>query len=196
MPDALARLRASHEDLELTLLHFEPPDGLTQLAAGDVDAVVTHRYPGVTWSPPTGVRVTSLMTDALMLLVPADHRLAGRRRVELGNLRDETFISGTPGDANRVALATACASSGFVPNVAFETIDYAATARLVERGFGIALVPRLAWPSSTRRLIRLSLRVDGRVVTRELAFAHRTGGPSPLVDELRRHLTGGRSSGR
>jgi hypothetical protein len=35
-------------------MHFEPPDGLTQLAAGEVDAIVAHRYPGVSWPCPTG----------------------------------------------------------------------------------------------------------------------------------------------
>ncbi|MGO9754320.1 MAG: LysR family transcriptional regulator [Solirubrobacteraceae bacterium] len=53
LPDALEWLPSVHPDLELTLLHFEPPDGLAQLAAGDVDAVLTHRYPGVSWSAPT-----------------------------------------------------------------------------------------------------------------------------------------------
>jgi DNA-binding transcriptional LysR family regulator len=189
VPEALARLRAAHPDLVLTLSHFEPPDGLSQLAAGDVDAVVTHRYPGVTWRPPTGVRTTTLVADPLMLMVPADHPLGRRRRVDIGDLRAETFISGNPDDPNRVALASACASAGFIPDVAFETADYAATATLVHHGFAIALVPRLAWPANARGLSRIALRVEGRTVARELALAHRTGRLSPLVDEFRRHLT-------
>jgi DNA-binding transcriptional LysR family regulator len=189
VPDALARLRTDHPDLVLTLSHFEPPDGLAQLAAGEVDAVVTHRYPGVTWRPVTGVRTSTLATDPLMLMVPADHPLSHRRRVDIGVLRAETFISGNSDDPNRVALATACASAGFIPNVAFETADYAATATLVQHAFAIALVPRLAWPTNARGLSRIALHVEGRTLTRELALAHRTGRPSPLVDEFRRHLT-------
>lgn len=185
---ALARLRAVHPDLVLTLSHFEPPDGLTQLAAGDVDAVVTHRYPGVTWRAPTGVRTTPLATDPLMLMVPAEHRLSARKRVDIAQLRDEMFISGDPDDPNRIALATACASAGFIPNVAFETADYAATATLVHHGFAIALVPRLAWPTNASGLSRITLHVEGRAIARELALAHRTGQLSPLVDEFRRHL--------
>ena len=70
LPDALEGLASAHPDLELTLLHFEPPDGLAQLAAGDVDAVVTHRYPGVTWSAPTDVRLRPVLHDPLTLIVP------------------------------------------------------------------------------------------------------------------------------
>jgi DNA-binding transcriptional LysR family regulator len=107
VPDALASLRADHADLELALMHFEPPDGLTQLAAGEVDAVVSHRYPGVSWRCPTGVRTTTLASDALVLMVPDAHRLASRSRVDIAELRDDIFISGTSDDPNRVALASA-----------------------------------------------------------------------------------------
>jgi DNA-binding transcriptional LysR family regulator len=186
--DALARLRAAHPDLVLTLSHFEPPDGLTQLAAGDVDAVVTHRYPGVTWRAPTGVRTTTLATDPLMLMVPADHRLGARKRVDIAQLRDETFISGTPDDPNRIALATACASAGFIPNVAFETADYEPPPRSCATASRSPSCQRLAWPTNARGLSRIALRVEGNTIARVLALAHRVGRLSPLVDEFRRHM--------
>jgi DNA-binding transcriptional LysR family regulator len=189
VPDALARLRADHLDLQLALMHFEPPDGLTQLAAGEVDAVVTHRYPGVSWGCPTGVRLSRLAADPLMLMVPHQHRLASRSRIDITRLRDETFISGTPDDANQVALATACASAGFSPDVAFETADYAATASMVSHGFGIAVVPHLAWPTDTRGIAQLSLRThDGRTLARQIILAQRTGRTPALIGELSRHL--------
>jgi hypothetical protein len=67
------------------------------------------------------VRTTRLATDPLMLMVPDHHQLASRARVEIRQLRDEVFISGTSDDPNRVALASACAGAGFTPHVAFET---------------------------------------------------------------------------
>jgi DNA-binding transcriptional LysR family regulator len=190
VPEALGRLRAAHPDLELALMHYEPPDGLTQLAAGEVDAVVTHRYPGVSWSAPTGVRTATLIADPLLLMVAADHPLAERTRVDLGKLRDETFISGTTADPNRIALAAASAGAGFAPHVAFETADYAATASLVRSGFGIAVVPRLAWPSDVSGIAQLSLHTTvRRIFARRLLLAVRTGRVSALVSELARNLT-------
>jgi DNA-binding transcriptional LysR family regulator len=189
VPDALASLRADHPGLELALMHFEPPDGLTQLAAGQVDAVVGHRYPGVSWRCPTGVRTTRLATDPLMLMVPDRHQLASHSRVDISQLRNEIFISGTSDDPNRVALASACAGAGFAPHVAFETADYAATASLVRHGFAIAIVPRLAWPADTRGVDRLSLHVpDGGVLARHILLAQRTGRTPALIAELRHHL--------
>ena len=189
VPDALASLRADHSDLELALMHFEPPDGLTQLAAGEVDAVVAHRYPGVSWRCPTGVRTAKLATDPLLLMVPDHHQIASRSRIEIAQLRDETFISGTPDDPNRVALASACAGAGFTPHVAFETVDYAATASMVRHGFAIAVVPRLAWPADTHGVARLSLHVQGGgILARHIMLAQRTGRTPALIAELRRHL--------
>jgi DNA-binding transcriptional LysR family regulator len=189
VPDALAKLRDEHPELGLSLKHYEPPDGLSQLAAGEVDAVVTHRYPGVSWACPTGVRTTVLGADPLLLMVASDNPLAGRTRADIGQLRDQTFISGTAADPNRIALATASASAGFSPQVAFETSDYAATAALVRNGFGVAVVPRLAWPADTGGIARLSLRAGGRrALTRQLLLATRTGRVPALVAELRQHL--------
>lgn len=189
VPEALASLRADHADLELALMHFEPPDGLTQLAAGEVDAVVSHRYPGVSWRCPTGVRTSTLAADALMLMVPDAHRLASRSRVDIAQLRDEIFISGTSDDPNRVALASACAGAGFTPHVAFETVDYTATASLVRHGFAIAVVPHLAWPADTHGVARLSLRVPGGgILARRILLAQRTGRTPALIAELRRYL--------
>jgi hypothetical protein len=63
-------LPSVHAELDLSLLHFEPPDRLAPLAEDDVDAVVTQRYAGVAWSAPTGVRLRSVLEDPLNVMVP------------------------------------------------------------------------------------------------------------------------------
>jgi DNA-binding transcriptional LysR family regulator len=189
LPDALEQLRSAHPDLELTLLHFEPPDGLAQLAAGDVDAVVTHRYPGVTWTVPTGVRLRAVLEDSLNLIVPTAHRLAGRNLIEIGELQGELMVSGTVEDANRVALELACATAGFAPKIAFETVDYEVTATLVAKGFGIALVPELASPAATEREVSyVRVRAGEQPVARQISLAHRASEHPPLIKELLRTL--------
>jgi DNA-binding transcriptional LysR family regulator len=189
LPDALEQLRSAHPDLELTLLHFEPPDGLTQLAAGNVDAVVTHRYPGVTWSVPIGVRLQTVLDDRLNLMIPATHRLGGQIQIEIGELQGEVFVSGTADDPNRIALELACATARFAPRIAFETTDYAVTATLVTKGFGIALVPELAWPpASEHSLSSVQVKGLGEPITRQISLAHRTSEHSPLVRELLANL--------
>jgi DNA-binding transcriptional LysR family regulator len=189
LPDALERLPSVHPDLELALLHFEPPDGLVQLAAGDVHVVVTHRYPGVTRSVPTGIRLRPVLEDPLNLIVPAAHRLAGHALVEIGELRGEVFVSGTAEDPNRVAPELACATARFAPKIAFETADYAVTLTLVAKGLGIALVPELARPSASDVLVScVQLEAAGEPIARQISLAHRTSEHSPLVRELLSNL--------
>ena len=189
LPDALEQMRSAHSDLELTLLQYEPPDGLAQLAAGDVDAVLTHRYPGVTWPVPTGVRLRDVLEDPLDLMVPRPHRVAGRSQIEIGELRDEVFVSGTANDPNRTALELACATAKFAPKIAFETADYAVTATLVAKGFGIALVPRIAWPpDAAREVACVHVHAAGAPVTRQISLAHRTSEHSALIRELLANL--------
>jgi DNA-binding transcriptional LysR family regulator len=188
LPDALAYLRGARHDISLTLLHFEPPDGLTQLVAGQVDAVLTHRYPGVSWPVPTGVRLLPVRDDPLILMTPRSHPLAGTGPVDITRLRDEVFISGTANDANRVALESACATARFRPVVSFETTDYAVTATLVAKGFGVAFVPLLAWPSATYPVSPVGVQVGGMTFARRIALAQRSGERSPLVRELLEYL--------
>lgn len=181
LPPALIAVRSAHADAELSLVHFEPPDGLVQLAAGEVDAVLTHRYPGVAASVPTGVRLQPLREDPLVLLAPSEHPLARRDRVDIGDLRDSVLISGTPGDANRIALETSCAKARFAPRVAFETTDYAVTEILVANGFGLALVPLLACAHSRPETTRITVHVDDESLSRQIAIAHRLAERSTLV---------------
>jgi DNA-binding transcriptional LysR family regulator len=189
LPDALEALASVHPDLELTLLHFEPRDGLAQLAAGGVDAVVTHRSPGVTWSAPTGVRLRPVLHDPLTLIVPAAHRLAGQQLIAIAELQDEVFVSGTAHDPNRIALELACATARFAPKIAFETADYAVTATLVAKGFGVALVPELVRPPTPEPALScVHLQASGEPITRQISLAHRTSERSPLVRELLNNL--------
>jgi DNA-binding transcriptional LysR family regulator len=116
--------------------------------------------------------------------VPHDHPLAGRKRVDIADLRDETFISGTSNDPNRIALETACATTHFAPQVAYETIDYAVTATLVAKGFGIALVPRLIRSTNNQPLTRIAIHANQRQLTRQISLAYRVGEHSPLIFEL------------
>ena len=188
LPNALTALRRAHPDLELTVLHFEPPDGLAELAAGDVDAVLTHRYPGVTWTAPTGVRLRPLRADRLNLLTPADHPLAACPQLDVADLRHETFISGTVGTANRIALEIACARAHFAPKVVFETAGYGVTNALVAKGFGIALVPALACPPASDSVACIAVRVQGEPLARQISVAHRSAEHARLVLTLMRYL--------
>ncbi len=141
LPPVLSNLLTTHPDLEVVLIDREPPEGFADVHAGRLDLTVTHRYSGIEPIDPQGLRVETLLHDELVLLVPADH--PAHDGVELGAFADERWISGPPDAQNHIALEWASARMGFVPEVAFETTDYAVTTTLVASGLGPAFVPRL-----------------------------------------------------
>ncbi len=47
LPDALAAFRRDHPRARLSLLDLEPPAGYGLVTSGDLDLLITHRYPGM-----------------------------------------------------------------------------------------------------------------------------------------------------
>ena len=89
-----------------------------------------------------GLELHHLATEELAAVLPAAHRLAGRRRVRFAELRDEAFISFREGGALRHLLVAAAADAGFVPRIALESNESRRICSLVSRGLGVAILPR------------------------------------------------------
>ncbi|MBP0495942.1 LysR substrate-binding domain-containing protein, partial [Pararoseomonas indoligenes] len=94
-------------------------------------------------------------SEPMVVALPIDHRLAGRSRITLGELRDETFIlyprATGPGLSENVVAA--CQKAGFAPRVTQQTPQLATTVNLVAAAMGIAIVPdcmRQLRPDSVR----------------------------------------------
>ena len=86
--------------------------------------------------------------------MPAGHRLAGRARLQLSDLRDEPFIMPSPleGSATYMSMMQACSHAGFVPNIVQEASQAQTIVALVESGLGVALVPNV-WQDLAPRAV-------------------------------------------
>jgi DNA-binding transcriptional LysR family regulator len=90
--------------------------------------------------PPRGVLLTPLISEPLVFVCPADHRLSQRARVTAADLADETILRFPPGWGIR---ATVDAVLGADPS-AIEIGDYALMLTLVQSRFGTTLLPASA----------------------------------------------------
>jgi DNA-binding transcriptional LysR family regulator len=81
---AVRQFRRQHPDADVQSLHLEWNEPRTALLDHRVDAVVT-RLPLAT----DGLHVTILYDEPRLLLVPLDHRLAGKESVTLDDIADE-----------------------------------------------------------------------------------------------------------
>ena len=141
VPAALARLRARHPLIAVSLVEAEPPTSLALLRRGECDLALSFEYPGVTADEGSDFAKTPLLADRLLAVLPAGHRLAQAGAVRLEQLAGETWIAGC--ERCRDHLVRAAAAAGFTPGIAFATDDYIAVQRLVATGLGVALLPEL-----------------------------------------------------
>jgi DNA-binding transcriptional LysR family regulator len=96
-------------------------------------------------------------------IVAPDHPLAKRRRVKLGELADEEWISAPPGNPARAWLEEACATAGFRPTVTMELTTLAHIRSFVEAGLGIAMMPpRAVRPEVHMGTLRAIETIDPR----------------------------------
>jgi DNA-binding transcriptional LysR family regulator len=151
VPKALAKVKADYPGITVQFSEAEPPESLAALRDGTCDLAVAFTYDGTDAGRGEddlqGLVVLDVLTDPVMVALPADHRLAGAEVVELDDLADEPWIAGCP--RCRGHLLSLAGSAGFRPDVAFETEDYVAVLGLVAAGLGVALVPRLILHSVT-----------------------------------------------
>jgi len=175
VPAALTEFRERHPGVQLSLRDLEPPDGYGLVTSGDLDLLITHRYPGVPSVPTAGLVRRPLLEDPLRLAVPATRPATARL-----DPATEHWISGGPGVPNRTCLDMLAARRGFTPRISYETADYALTLALVRAGLGIALVPAMV----LREHPGVQVREWGSArPAREICVVHR-GRPTPLVTEL------------
>jgi DNA-binding transcriptional LysR family regulator len=90
------------------------------------------------------LELTHLLDDCYDAVLPTGHPLADKRRLSLGDLRDEPWIGSTSTCGCRQITETSCREAGFEPRVAFEADETLAAQALVATGVGVTLLPRMA----------------------------------------------------
>ena len=187
VPRALARFRRRHPDVALTLLDLEPPDGYGLVRSGDLDLLITHRYPGMPLPDPHGLTRRLLMHDPLHLVLPADHPLAEEPKPNLAAFTGQEWISGAAGDPNRVCLELTARSAGFPLHVAYETRDYHVTLALIRAGLGVSLVPASVLDHAGHRGLAVR-QLPGTAPARDIYLLHRNR-PTAVVNDMITVLT-------
>jgi DNA-binding transcriptional LysR family regulator len=127
------------------LLIAPPTEAVDLFERGIVDLVYS-------WQPVQDVRLRTrpgvahdVLRGPLWVSLPFDHALAGRSEVSLADLRGERWIVSSDPSARKL-LDQACASAGFVPDIAHEVHSQSEARGLLWRGEGVALVSPLLTP--------------------------------------------------
>ena len=138
------RLHERHPRLSVRIQEAGVPGSFDLLFEGETDLAVVEATPH---NPPLGdarFDQQPLLDDPFDLVVPEDHPLAGRERVDLSEAAHEDWIAPVADSPCRPHVLSACGEAGFSPDIVHHALDWNVTAHLVASRLGVALVPRLA----------------------------------------------------
>lgn len=171
--------RALREELPAVDFSFRGemlvPGQATALLAGAIDLALLR--------PPvdeSGLVVTSLRMEGLIVALPDGHRLAERKRVRAIELKDEDFIvhAGQGRSVMNGLVLGLCRDAGFAPRIRQEVGETSTLVTFVAAGLGVAIVPE---PVSALGVAGATYRPLTGGVKVELSAATREGDESPVL---------------
>lgn len=122
-----------------------------------------------------------LYDERLVLVVPAGHRLAGGRSVDLTDTGDENYIAMGHGFGMRSICDELWAEAGITPTIAFEGQDIHTLRGLVGAGLGISILPRLRGHGPET----VEVRIDDTAARRRIGMVWSPRTPASQVEAFR-----------
>lgn len=147
--DVFPRFKATYPNIELRLREAHASELEPEVAKGLLDMVLTSSFKGRHHA----LEYEILKHEEFVLAVPNTPeylRLLNRRdnggdrpgTVDIRLFRDEEFLLMHPDTSMRIVTDGIFAKAGFAPKVFFEISTRATLYSMIERGYGISLVPR------------------------------------------------------
>ncbi|MCC9310482.1 LysR family transcriptional regulator [Kitasatospora sp. RB6PN24] len=143
LPSALAALRARHPALRVRSCELEPEAGIAGVVRGDLDLAVVLDWYNKPMPLPDGLVKAPLLDDPADVAVYADHPLAGRDEVDLGDFCDDEWITWGEGEFCHEWLLFTLRSRGVEPVIGHRAAETHTQLGLVAAGLGVCIAPVL-----------------------------------------------------
>ncbi len=153
----LKTFRERHPAVQLIVQDIPPAEQLAAIRRGALDGGFIGLAPG---NRTAGIQFLPWRREPLAVFLPAGHRLARQRQIDLRDLAAEAFVSVSSEAAPAFAafLRETCGRAGFRPRIVLEADRAQAVAVMVAAGTGIALLPeslsRVAGEAAAVRSLR------------------------------------------
>jgi molybdate transport repressor ModE-like protein len=187
MPLAVARFRERHPGVDLSLQPAEPDEGQRLLRTGEADVALSIEATFAARHE-DDIESVALLDDPMYIMLPRDHPMAGRVRLRLTDLADDSWMIGTAGHCPDASIfLRACQAAGFEPTIAFNLDDYNAIQGFVAAGMGVSFIPDLALITVRDDVVVRSLGAKPplrRIVATTLADSFRSPAKQAMLDVL------------
>lgn len=179
VPTVMREFTLAHPEVRFEVAHMDTTQQLRALTEGTIDVGIVRAA-----SPTRPLVIEPLVSEPLMLALPARHRLAGADQIDPGELAGEKFVSWPRylgADFSDIVVAF-CRAHGFSPTVVTEGDDIDTQLAMVAAGFGVSLQPAFYAGSCPTGVVFRPLM--GRPPLVALQIAWRRGTAPPAVAEF------------
>ncbi len=181
VPGIIREFRELHPQVEFSLRNILTMDQIQMLNNGTIDIGFLRLPISEHW----GLEVVPVHQERFVLVVPASHRLAKRKRVRLSELANQDFVmyerKHAPGFHD--LLLGMLRDAGIVPKVCQIAGEMPTLIALVDSGAGIAILPASAVRKSTTPVAVCEIADD--IPMSEIGLAVRKASRSAIVTKFR-----------
>jgi len=138
LSSAVRRFESDHPDVEIVLKEMNTNEQVQAIQRMQIDMGYAH------WGNfPAEVVSTPIFSEPFLCCLPATHRLARRRKIDLRDLAQEPFILFPRAVSPHYhdLIIAQCVRAGFSPLIRHEVRLWQTVVTMVEFGMGVALVP-------------------------------------------------------
>lgn len=140
LPEALRILREEAPGVEITLASQSSPELAGALMRGKVDVAFLRRE-----APAPGLAFRFLIKEPLVVVLPANHRLAGRKEIRPQDIAGEIYIAPTRvAPALKSVIDAYAAKTGINLTPEYDAENLSSAMSLVASTGGVTLLPRYA----------------------------------------------------
>ncbi len=167
VPPIMRAFWDAQPDVRLEVYHMDTSAQLRALAERRIDVGVVRAVGAV-----PSITVEPIVTEPLMVAMPADHRFVDLAAVEPGQLAGEKFVIAPRhlGEDYFDIVVAYCRSHGFSPTINAEGDDVDTQLALVAAGIGVSLQPALFTGIAPEGVVFRPLTADSPQVSLQLAW--------------------------
>jgi LysR family hca operon transcriptional activator len=178
LPQLLRILREEAPEVDVTLSTQSSPELAVALMRGKLDIAFLRPE-----KETEGVVFKLLAREPLIAVLPADHRLATRKKIRPQELAREIYVSSArTSPILQAVIDDYAARSGISLKAKYEGENISSAMSLVASTGGISLVPLYAQNMLAPNVVARAL--EGGTPTVDLALGYNRSNPSPLLRRL------------
>lgn len=165
LPEIIAQFKAMYPEITPNISIRNSKRIATQVIHQDIDIGILE---GEVVSP--DLTVTSFAQDEMVVIVPANHRLARKKEVDFTELQLETWILREKGSGTREVTDRIFLSNGFTPSTVMEFGSSQVIKEAVQRGLGISIISEWLIYNKVRYDLLVPLKIKNYPIKRDIHY--------------------------